>query len=44
MKVQKVYNEASVEAANYRSPLGGVTITNSTRTRGGKHDAATLHV
>lgn len=33
MEVQKVYNEESVEAENYRSPLCGVSITNSTRTR-----------
>jgi hypothetical protein len=44
MKAQKVYKEESVEAANYRSPLCGVSITNSTRTRGDKHDAATLQV
>jgi hypothetical protein len=44
MKVQKVCNEDFVEAANYRSLLCSVAITNSTRTRGGKHDAATLEV
>jgi hypothetical protein len=42
MKVQKVHNEQSVGAANYRSELCGVGITNSTGTRGGKHDSATL--
>jgi hypothetical protein len=41
-KIQKVYNEQSVEAANYRSELCGVVITNSVGKRGGKHDTATL--